>query len=64
MEMKSENDTFAPLPSPEEVKQAILDKYPPKVARKRSRQIIINKVEKETEAVPEIEANVRTIPAS
>ena len=62
MEMKSENSIGAPLPSPEEVKQAILDKYPAKVARKRGKQIIVNKVNRSTEDVPEIEANVRTIP--
>lgn len=47
--------------NPEEVKQQLLEKYPPKVARKRSRQIIINSAEGETN-VPEIQANVRTIP--
>jgi nitrogenase molybdenum-iron protein alpha chain len=47
--------------SPEEVKQEILDKYPAKVARKRAKQLIINKVENGSD-VPEIQSNVRTIP--
>ncbi len=62
MEMKKDNPELTPPPSAEEVKQAILSKYPPKVARKRAKQIVINKVDRSTEQVPEIEANVRTIP--
>jgi len=62
MEMKKENPEAVPTPSAEEVKQAILAKYPPKVARKRAKQIVINKVDRATEQVPEIDANVRTIP--
>jgi nitrogenase molybdenum-iron protein alpha chain len=46
---------------PAEVKEEILSKYPVKVARKRAKQIVINKVE-EAEAVPEIQANTRAIP--
>lgn len=46
---------------PEKLKAAILDKYPTKVARKRSKQIIINEVD-EQQNVPEIKANSRTIP--
>jgi nitrogenase molybdenum-iron protein alpha chain len=42
------------------VKEEILKKYPPKVARKRAKQITINKVE-EGQA-DEVMANVRTIP--
>lgn len=46
--------------TPEEVKAELLQKYPPKVARKRAKQILINEaLENET---PEISANVRTIP--
>ena len=39
----------------------MLKKYPPKVAKRRAKQIVINKVE-EAEKVPEILANTRTIP--
>jgi len=43
-----------------EIKEELLKKYPPKVARKRAKQIMINEaLENET---PEITANVRTIP--
>ena len=45
---------------PTDVKEKLLDKYPPKVARKRAKQILINEaLENDT---PEITANVRTIP--
>ncbi len=45
---------------PIDIKAKLLAKYPPKVARKRARQILINEaLENET---PEISANVRTIP--
>ncbi len=47
--------------SPSEVKEEMLKKYPTKIARKRAKQIILNKVG-ENEEVPEIMANVRTIP--
>ncbi len=46
---------------PNAVKQELLSKYPTKVARKRAKQIIINRVGDES-AVPEIGANARTIP--
>ncbi len=46
---------------PQEVKQELLKKYPTKVARKRAKQIIVNKVTEEQE-MPEIGANTRTIP--
>ena len=46
---------------PEELKKEILSKYPTKVARKRAKQITINKVD-ENESVPETVANVRTVP--
>ena len=46
--------------TPADVKEEMLKKYPPKVARKRAKQILINEaLENET---PEIAANVRTIP--
>ena len=46
---------------PADVKDELLKKYPPKVARKRAKQIMINEAT-ESEAPPEIVANVRTIP--
>jgi len=45
----------------QEVKDEILKKYPPKVAKKRAKQIVVNEVGFE-DKVPEIMANVRTIP--
>jgi len=45
---------------PADIKSKLIAKYPPKVARKRAKQIMINEaLENET---PEITANVRTIP--
>ncbi len=45
---------------PADIKKELLKKYPPKVARKRAKQIMINEaLENET---PEIRANVRTTP--
>ncbi len=46
---------------PAEVKKEILDKYPAKVARRRAKQIVVNKVNKDRQT-PEILANTRTIP--
>ncbi|MDO9082639.1 MAG: nitrogenase component 1, partial [Humidesulfovibrio sp.] len=43
-----------------EVKEEMLSKYPPKVARKRAQSILINEALSNT--TPEIQANVRTIP--
>jgi nitrogenase molybdenum-iron protein alpha chain len=45
---------------PEEVKKELLAKYPPKVARKRDKQIAVNAGSEA--CAPEIMANVRTIP--
>ncbi|WP_028585310.1 nitrogenase molybdenum-iron protein alpha chain [Desulfogranum mediterraneum] len=45
---------------PNDIKEKLLRKYPPKVARKRARQIMINEALENT--TPEIVANVRTIP--
>ncbi|MEF2144217.1 MAG: nitrogenase molybdenum-iron protein alpha chain [Desulfovibrionaceae bacterium] len=45
---------------PTAIKEELLSKYPPKVARKRAKQILIN--EAEGNETPEIQANVRTIP--
>jgi nitrogenase molybdenum-iron protein alpha chain len=49
------------LPDPEIIKKELLARYPAKVARKRSNQIIINKKD-EDGTFPEIGANVRTVP--
>jgi nitrogenase molybdenum-iron protein alpha chain len=49
----------APM-EPAEIKAELLAKYPPKVARKRAKQIMIN--EALENGTPEITANVRTIP--
>jgi len=46
--------------TPTEVKEELLKKYPPKVARKRAQSILIN--EALSNDTPEIQANVRTIP--
>ncbi|HYA32217.1 MAG TPA: nitrogenase molybdenum-iron protein alpha chain [Thermodesulfovibrionales bacterium] len=46
---------------PAEVKEEILKRYPAKVARRRTKQIVVNRVEA-AEQVPEISANTRTIP--
>ena len=45
---------------PAEIKADLIKKYPPKVARKRAKQILIN--EGIDNGTPEILANVRTIP--
>ena len=46
---------------PEKVKAELISKYPPKVARKRAKQIVVNRVAP-GEKVPEISSNVRTVP--
>jgi nitrogenase molybdenum-iron protein alpha chain len=46
---------------PDAVKNDIMAKYPPKVARKRSKHFVINK-KKDEKSYEEIQANVRTIP--
>jgi nitrogenase molybdenum-iron protein alpha chain len=60
MTPKQEN-TLATAKVAVEIKEEMLKAYPPKVARRRAKQIVINKVEAE-EQVPEILANTRTIP--
>jgi nitrogenase molybdenum-iron protein alpha chain len=47
--------------NPDEVKNDLLKKYPPKIARKRSKQIVVNRLTEEGKAI-EIQANIRTIP--
>jgi nitrogenase molybdenum-iron protein alpha chain len=51
-----------PSVNPEDFKKEILAKYPPKVARKRAKHFVVNKKVDETGYVPEIQANVRTMP--
>ncbi|MCP4161930.1 MAG: nitrogenase molybdenum-iron protein alpha chain [Deltaproteobacteria bacterium] len=46
---------------PEFIKKELIKKYPTKVARKRSKQIVVNKVDGDKN-VPEVFANTRTIP--
>ena len=46
------------IPSPEEIINNMMEKYPPKVAKKRSKSIVINDPQKHLE----IRANVRTVP--
>ena len=46
---------------PADVKEQMLKIYPPKVARKRAQQIVVNQIGKD-EIAPEIKANVRTTP--
>jgi nitrogenase molybdenum-iron protein alpha chain len=47
--------------NPEDIKSKLLLKYPPKVARKRAKQIVVNKVDPDGN-VPVIGSNVRTVP--
>jgi nitrogenase molybdenum-iron protein alpha chain len=46
------------LPDPSVIKEELISKYPAKVAKKRSKSIVIN----DPETVPEVQANVRTVP--
>ncbi|MEW6488521.1 MAG: nitrogenase molybdenum-iron protein alpha chain [Thermodesulfobacteriota bacterium] len=50
------------LPDPEAVKQAMLEKFPAKVAKKRAKQIVVNRAPDAAGRVPEIHANARTSP--
>jgi nitrogenase molybdenum-iron protein alpha chain len=45
---------------PTDIKEELLKQYPPKVARKRAKQILVN--EADQNCTPEITANVRTVP--
>lgn len=46
------------LPDPSVLKEEILKRYPRKIAKKREKSIVIN----DPDAIPEVQANVRTIP--
>ena len=45
-------------PNPETLKEQILDKYPPKIARKRAKSLVVN----DPKLDQQIQSNVRTIP--
>jgi nitrogenase molybdenum-iron protein alpha chain len=45
----------------ETVRRKLLEKYPPKIARKRDKQIVVNRIEPDG-SVPEIQSNVRSVP--
>jgi nitrogenase molybdenum-iron protein alpha chain len=53
--------SYSPSISPDDVRSEILKAYPTKVARKRATQFLVNQKSPET-VVPEIAANIRTIP--
>ncbi|TLU82960.1 MAG: nitrogenase molybdenum-iron protein alpha chain [Chlorobium sp.] len=46
------------FPDPALIKEELINKYPAKVAKKRSKSIVIN----DPETIPEVQANVRTVP--
>lgn len=46
------------VPNPEQLKSEILEKYPPKIARKRSKSMVVN----DPKLDQQIQSNVRTIP--
>jgi nitrogenase molybdenum-iron protein alpha chain len=56
--MPKRRDYTNGLPDPSELKEEILKKYPPKLAKKRAKGLVIN----DPENPQEIMANVRTIP--
>jgi nitrogenase molybdenum-iron protein alpha chain len=55
------NETPLTVDAMQEVKKELLSGYPSKVARKREKQIVLNKVDA-GDVVPEIQANTRTAP--
>ncbi|NTW83114.1 MAG: nitrogenase molybdenum-iron protein alpha chain [Chlorobiaceae bacterium] len=46
------------FPDPAHIKEELINKYPAKVAKKRSKSIVIN----DPDTIPEVQANVRTVP--
>ncbi len=58
-EMEKEKLEFEGM-DPEKLKEEMLSKYPTKVARKRAKGIVVNRVEGDN--VPQIQSNVRTVP--
>ncbi|MGD0661274.1 MAG: nitrogenase molybdenum-iron protein alpha chain [Syntrophorhabdales bacterium] len=61
MSAKKDIGAASLVPDTAEIRDEMLKKYPAKVARRRAKQIVVNKVE-QPEQVPEILANTRTIP--
>jgi nitrogenase molybdenum-iron protein alpha chain len=55
------DDRIELVVDPFEVKEEILKRYPVKVARRRAKQIVVNRVDA-GEQVPQIQANTRAIP--
>ncbi|MHB8765349.1 MAG: nitrogenase component I subunit alpha, partial [Deferrisomatales bacterium] len=53
-----------PLPDPEAAKQAMIQKFPSKTAKKRAKQIVVNRAAEPGAPVPEILSNARTIPGA
>ncbi|MEE9904801.1 nitrogenase molybdenum-iron protein alpha chain [Chlorobium sp.] len=45
-------------PDPSRIREELVQKYPAKVAKKRTKSIVIN----DPETIPEVQANVRTVP--
>jgi len=45
-------------PDPSRIREELVQKYPAKVAKKRTKSIVIN----DPESIPEVQANVRTVP--
>lgn len=60
-DIKSGESVPSNLPDPEEVKKELLNRYPAKVARKRSKQIVVNKTDEDGKN-PVVGSNVRTVP--
>jgi nitrogenase molybdenum-iron protein alpha chain len=60
IELEETSDNWKKIDT-QQLKQEIMDKYPPKVARKRSKHFVVNKKIDEENYSP-IQANVRTIP--
>ncbi|ABL64794.1 nitrogenase molybdenum-iron protein alpha chain [Chlorobium phaeobacteroides] len=50
--------SYKNLPDPSLVREDLIQKYPTKVAKKRNKSIVIN----DPETIPEVQANVRTVP--
>ena len=46
------------FPDPSKVREELIQKYPAKVAKKRAKSIIVN----DPQIIPEVQANVRTVP--
>jgi nitrogenase molybdenum-iron protein alpha chain len=60
-EKKNSSKSASIIADPDKVKEALLKKYPPKVARKRAKSIVVNKNNGDG-IIPKIQSNVRTVP--